>query len=201
MPQKRSKVHRRPAQVIKRTDPGRLQGAGPPACRAAPPGPSWRDWPERWKLWGCCSRPAPWPEGLTHLHTLRRGPQALMLFSNPSLHRGRRPQTSTPTGEPLPPRCPNGLPASSTLKTSPSALCSSGPERVPPGPIPLPGSPPQLLGTPAGDFACLMAARSTSGLPPPLHGARVTRPPLYIHRPCSLKHSLTAGPKSSHMWA
>lgn len=144
---------------------------------------------------------APWPEGLTHLHTLWRGPQALMLFSNPSLHLGRRPQTSTPTGEPLPPRCPNGLPASSTLKTSPSALCSSGPEGAPPEPIPLPGPPPQLLGPPAGDFACLMAAGSTSGLPPPLHGARATRPPLYIHRPCSLKHSLTAGPKSSHMWA
>lgn len=32
-----SKVHRRPAQVIKKHDPGRLRGPGPPACsRAAP---------------------------------------------------------------------------------------------------------------------------------------------------------------------
>ena len=105
-----------------------------------------QDWPEPWKLLGCCSRSAPWPECLTHPHTPWWGPQVLMLFSNPSLHLGRQPQTSTPTGELPQPRCPDGLPASSTLKTSPSALCSSDPERAPPGLIPLPGSPPQLLG-------------------------------------------------------
>ena len=158
-----------------------------------------RDWLDPWKFWGCCSRSAPWPECLTHPHTPWWGPQVLMLFSNPSLHLGRQPQTSAPTGEPMPPRCPDGLSASSALKTSPSALCSSDPEQAPPGLIPLPGSPPQLLGPPAGDFTCLMAAESTSGLPPPLHGARVTGPPVYIHLPCSLKHSFMAGPKSSHM--
>ena len=33
-------VQTRPAQAIERKGPGRLQGAGPPACRVAPLGPS-----------------------------------------------------------------------------------------------------------------------------------------------------------------
>lgn len=81
-----------------------------------------RDWPDLWKLRGCCSRSAGWPECLTHPHTLRRGPQVLRSFSNPGLHPESRPQTSTPTGEAPPPQCSDGLPASSTQNLTLCAL-------------------------------------------------------------------------------